>query len=147
LYLDRCLSRIIRQERRYFVFLQHVAGGRPAGPGGFGGGGCAIGANNPDILSSVPVFSSTTNFYRCSFGTSAATPHVAGAFAAIRSARPNATVDQILTALQNTGLSVTDTRPGGNQTKPRIWVALAVQSLGCNSGPRTAHARFQPRTA
>jgi hypothetical protein len=111
-------------------------------PGGFGGGACAFGANNADILSSVAVSPPATNFYACLAGTSMATPHVAGAFAAIRSACPNATVDQITTALQNTGLSITDTRVGGTQTKKRIRVALAVQSLGCSSGPRTATHDF-----
>jgi hypothetical protein len=111
-------------------------------PGGFGGGACAFGANNADILSSVAVSPPATNFYACLAGTSMATPHVAGAFAAIRSACPNATVDQITTALQNTGLSITDTRVGGTQTKPRIRVALAVQQLGCSNGPRTATHEF-----
>ena len=77
-------------------------------PGGFGsnngGQPCTFGANNPDILSSVAgTAPGITNSYACFAGTSMATPHVAGAFAAIRTACPAATVDQILTALQNTG--------------------------------------------
>jgi hypothetical protein len=63
-------------------------------------------------------------------GTSMATPHVAGAFAAIRSALPNATVAQILSALKSTGTSISDTRSGGTITKPRINVAQTLQSLG-----------------
>jgi hypothetical protein len=62
-----------------------------------------------------------------------ATPHVAGTFAAIRSFCPTATIDQILTALQSTGLAITDTRSGGTVTKPRIRVDLAVQALSCGS--------------
>ena len=62
-----------------------------------------------------------------------AAPHVAGAIAAIRSACPSATADAIENALKSTGTPITDTRPGGSQTKPRIRVDLAVQSLGCGS--------------
>ena len=61
-----------------------------------------------------------------------ATPHVAGAIAAVRSACPSATADAIENALKSTGTPITDTRPGGTQTKPRIRVDLAVQSLSCN---------------
>ena len=60
-------------------------------------------------------------------GTSMATPHVAGAFAALRSVRNDLTVDQINTALRNTGVSITDTR--NNLTRPRIILAAAVQSV------------------
>ena len=63
-------------------------------------------------------------------GTSMATPHVAGAFAAIRSAVPNATVAQILAALKSTGKLISDNRVGGTVTKPRINVDLALQALG-----------------
>ena len=106
-------------------------------PGGDGSGACP-----GDILSSVSASPPATNVYRCFSGTSMAAPHVAGAFAAIRSACPNATVDQILAALNNTGLPITDTRTGGMQTKPRIRVDLAVQQLACSSGPRTATHDF-----
>ena len=73
---------------------------------------------------------STGGTYCYLAGTSMATPHVTGAFAAIRSALPNATVAQILSALKSTGTSITDTRSGGSVTKPRINVAQALQSLG-----------------
>ncbi len=101
-------------------------------PGGFGGGSCSLGGNNPDILSSVAGTSSVaTNGYECLAGTSMATPHVAGSFAAIRSACPNATVDSILAALQSTGTPIADTRPGGVVSKPRIRVDLALKQLAC----------------
>ena len=49
-----------------------------------------------------------------------ATPHVAGAIAAIRSKLPNATVGQIEQALETTGTQVTDSDSG--IAKPRINV-------------------------
>jgi subtilisin family serine protease len=60
-------------------------------------------------------------------GTSMATPHVTGAFAAMRSIAPNATSDQILAALQSTGVSIRDPRNG--ITKSRINLEGAVNLL------------------
>jgi len=112
-------------------------------PGGFGSSSCFFGGNNANILASFAGSSSgITNSYACLAGTSMATPHVAGAFAAMRSACPTKTVDQILNALQATGLAITDTRPGGTQTKPRIRVDLAVQQLGCGGSVRAATHDF-----
>ena len=62
-------------------------------------------------------------------GTSMAAPHVAGAFAAISSACPEATSGQIETALENTGVLVADGRPSGIWTRPRIRVNLAAKLL------------------
>jgi subtilisin family serine protease len=61
-------------------------------------------------------------------GTSMATPHVTGAWAILKQAAPGASVDQVLSALQGTGVRLADTRPGGSVTKPRIQLdqALAV---------------------
>jgi subtilisin family serine protease len=65
-------------------------------------------------------------------GASIAAPHVAGAFAAIRSACPDDyTVGDILNALIDTGWPIKDNRQGGTITKPRIQVDAAVRSLGC----------------
>ncbi len=117
------------------------------GPGGFGGGSCAFGSINPDILSSVAGNApAVTGNYACFAGTSQATPHVAGAFAAIRTACPSATVDQILTALQNTGKPITDTRAGGTLTKPRIQVDAALQQL-CITASDLAITKTAPATA
>jgi hypothetical protein len=109
-------------------------------PGGFGGGPCGLGGNNVDILSSVATSPPSTGGYTCLAGTSMAAPHVAGAFAAIRTACPGASVDQILFQLQLNGLSITDNRTGGTQTKPRIRVDQSF--LQCPNGPRTATHDF-----
>ena len=60
-------------------------------------------------------------------GTSMAAPQVAGAGAALRSARPDLTVDQIEQVLENTGTGILDARNG--LTRPRIDLAAAVQSV------------------
>jgi hypothetical protein len=44
-------------------------------------------------------------------GTSMSAPHVAGAFALLRSIKPDATVNQLRLLLQSTGVSIRDTRP------------------------------------
>lgn len=64
-------------------------------------------------------------------GTSMAAPHVAGAFAAIRSKASCAskTVTEIENAMKATGLSVTDTRSGGSITRKRIDVAAVIARL------------------
>jgi len=76
------------------------------------------------IVSSVP-----TSVYGTASGTSMAAPHVTGAVAALKSAVPSATVDQIETALEQTGVSIVDNRSGGTITKPRINVYLALLRL------------------
>lgn len=61
-------------------------------------------------------------------GTSMATPHVAGAFAVLRSSGATAaTVQQIENALIDTGQPVTD--PRNNITKPRIELAAALDQI------------------
>jgi subtilisin family serine protease len=66
-------------------------------------------------------------------GTSMATPHVAGAFAALKSAHPAATIDQIEKALKDTGVDV-----GG---RPRIRLLEASNALGGGSGQEVAVAQ------
>jgi subtilisin len=73
------------------------------------------------ILSSVP-----GGDFAVFDGTSMAAPHVAGAWAILKQATPNATVDQLLSKLQQTGVPITDTRYGTGLTKPRINVAGAM---------------------
>lgn len=62
-------------------------------------------------------------------GTSMAAPHVAGAFAALKQARPNATVQEIASALASTGPLVADTRTGGLFSKRRMDVYQAMCAL------------------
>jgi subtilisin len=60
-------------------------------------------------------------------GTSLAAPHVAGAWAVLKQAVPEASVDEILTILKSTGVPVTDPRNG--LTKARIQVDAALKAL------------------
>lgn len=60
-------------------------------------------------------------------GTSMATPHVAGAYAVIRSALPEATVDEIDEAVTATGRPIT--RTTANFSIPRIRVHTAILEL------------------
>jgi subtilisin len=74
------------------------------------------------ILSSVPG-GAFSNFN----GTSMAAPHVAGAWAIMKSKWPSATVTEILGALTASGTPILD--PGNLITKPRINVDLALQAM------------------
>lgn len=60
-------------------------------------------------------------------GTSMATPHVAGAFAALEAARPAATLDETAARLTSTGTAV----PTDGLGKPRIevWRALGIDAF------------------
>jgi hypothetical protein len=74
-----------------------------------------------NIDSSVPV-STYANFN----GTSMATPHVAGAWAVMKSIDPSVSVDQILSRLQSTGVSVTDSRNGITRSRIQLDAAARV---------------------
>jgi subtilisin family serine protease len=79
-------------------------------------------APGQSITSSVP-----GGGFAVGSGTSAATPHVAGAWAILKQKKPTATVDEVLTALRNTGFLITDFR--NNVTTPRIRVDQALQAV------------------
>lgn len=68
-------------------------------------------------------------------GTSMATPQVTGAFAALSSCNNDPTVVDILTALENAGVGITDGRSGGTVTKNRIDLDAAAAALNCPSQP------------
>ncbi len=74
------------------------------------------------ITSSIPGGSFTSLS-----GTSMAAPHVAGAFALLKSQEPSASVDQLLAALVNTGVPVQDSRNGF--IAPRIDLESASNAL------------------
>jgi YD repeat-containing protein len=65
-------------------------------------------------------------------GTSMAAPHVAGAFAVLKSAAPDASVDEILKVLKRTGKKIEDTRsgiPNSPRITPRINLKKAIKRL------------------
>jgi len=72
-------------------------------------------------------------------GTSMATPHVAGAFAALKSLHPKATVDQIEQALKASGLDV-----GG---RPRIRLVEASKILAAPPAQEVAVSQAQPQSS
>ena len=74
------------------------------------------------ITSSIP-----SNRFAAFDGTSMATPHVAGAFAALRSLHPDASLDQIEAALRSTGVDT-----GG---RPRIRLLDAANALAAAPAP------------
>jgi len=63
-------------------------------------------------------------------GTSMATPHVAGAWAVMKSADPSASIQDVLNSLKTTGVDVVDTRPGSTgSTYKRIQLDSALCDL------------------
>nr|WP_302474486.1 S8 family serine peptidase [Roseococcus sp. MDT2-1-1] len=60
-------------------------------------------------------------------GTSMAAPHVAGAWAVLRSAVPRSSVDDVATVIAETGRQITDIR--NNLARPRLDVGQAVSRL------------------
>ena len=67
-------------------------------------------------------------------GTSMAAPHVAGAFAVLRSRKNSLTVAQALSVLQSAGKTIRD--PRNNLTKRRIILDAAVNKLGSIGGSK-----------
>jgi hypothetical protein len=59
-----------------------------------------------------------------------ATPHVAGAFAALREEEPAAGVGTLFAKLRDTGRAIFDARSGGLYTKRRIRIGNALSSFG-----------------
>lgn len=85
-----------------------------------------------------------TSSYASMSGTSMATPHVAGVWALIRSANPDASVTDVLSALYASGRSILDTRTGGSVTVPRVDVYDALLQL--NGGVIVTATATQTRT-
>ena len=87
-----------------------------------------------EIESSVP---EGTSPYKT--GTSMAAPHVAGAWALLKEQKSSASVSEVLSALQSTGTSITDNRPGGMYTKPRINISDALAEMSPIANDSDAH--------
>jgi len=71
-------------------------------------------------------------------GTSMAAPHVAGAFAVLKSAAPDASVDDILNVLKATGTPIDDARtgiPNSPRTTPRINLKKAIERIAPSVPP------------
>ncbi|MGB4781818.1 S8 family peptidase [Candidatus Methylomirabilis sp.] len=85
-------------------------------------------APGESITSSVP-----GGGFAVGSGTSAAAPHAAGVWAILKQRKPSATVAELLTALRNTGLLITD--PRNNVTTPRIRVDQALQAITVFTAP------------
>jgi hypothetical protein len=74
-----------------------------------------------------------------------AAPQVAGVWAVLKQQNPNATVSEITTLLNNTGISVQDFRTGGTVTKNRVQLDNALQNLtGTLTNDAKANARVLP---
>jgi subtilisin family serine protease/subtilisin-like proprotein convertase family protein len=81
-------------------------------------------APGSSVTSAVP-----NNTWATFNGTSMAAPHVAGALAVLRGANPSASVAQLLTALQTTGVPITYSTGSGTTTTPRINLLAAFNSI------------------
>jgi subtilisin family serine protease len=127
-----------------------IAAGNGSATSGLSAPGCissAVSVGSTDKSNVVSSFSNVASFlslfapggaitssvpggtFRAFNGTSMATPHVAGTWAVIRQAAPSAGVGLILDTLRQTGLPITDTRPGGTATIPRVRIFDALTSL------------------
>ncbi len=78
-------------------------------------------APGQDITTSVP-----GGGFASSAGTSFSAPHVAGAWAILKAANPDATIETLLATFANTGFQITDDR--NDVTTARIQVDLALQA-------------------
>jgi subtilisin family serine protease len=99
-------------------------------------------APGESITSSV-----TGGTYAAASGTSMATPHVAGAWAVLHEAAPNASVAEIISSLRNTGLPVRDDRFLGGTTIPRIRLLRALASFVTITNPAPAITATDPTRA
>jgi hypothetical protein len=103
--------------------------------------GISIFSNSAPFLSLLAPGSSITSSlpggdFGIKSGTSMAAPHVTGAWAILKQKNGAASVDQVLDALQSTGLPLED--PISFVTTPRIQIAQALDALPGGGGGGTA---------
>jgi subtilisin family serine protease len=106
----------------------------------------APGGGRPGVDPGTQIYSSTNSSntsYGNKRGTSMAAPHVAGAWAVMKSKNGFASVSSIESALEASGRLIRDTRSGGTHRKPRIDLdgALARISAGPQRGFTWDHCR------
>lgn len=95
------------------------------------------------IRSSVPVSldtDGTADGYGLKIGTSMASPMIAGAIAVLREAYPSENANQILYRLQNSGVSITDSRNGVTKRRPSVFgaISLPVPPAAAPAAPASA---------
>lgn len=93
--------------------------------------GLSLLATGKSVYSSLP-----GGTYGDGSGTSFSAPHVAGAWAVLKSARPALSVDEVLSALQTTGLPIRDPRNG--LVVPVIQISEALASFSAPAVALTA---------
>ncbi len=89
-------------------------------------------APGDSIYSSIP-----GGLFAFGSGTSAAAPHVAGAWAIRRQSYPGATVAEVLNSLELTGLPILDYR--NDITKPRISILAALMTCSPDAQPASGN--------
>ena len=94
------------------------------------------------ITSSVP-----GGGYGVASGTSMAAPHVAGAWAILRQAKPDASVGVLLSALTTTGVPVPDARFFGVTTVPRVRLFDALSTVTPIDNPAPVLTSVTPSSA
>ncbi|TXH67830.1 MAG: peptidase S8 and S53 subtilisin kexin sedolisin [Thiothrix sp.] len=85
------------------------------------------------------ILSSVISGYASYYGTSMATPHVAGAWAVMKSKNSLASVSSIQSALQNNGISIST--PAGTKRRIDLDNALASMTLGPQLGLNWDHCQ------
>ncbi len=125
-----------------FPLEDYSSAGPTAGPGG----SIAGGRRKPDISGYANVATAAYVASRPFNGTSAATPHVAGAAALVSSANPGWSGDQIRAFLEQRAVDMGQTGPDNDYGWGRLWLGtpentsrrLTVSKTGAGSGTVTS---------
>jgi len=92
------------------------------------------------VTTSQSVDATHTGTYAAVTGTSVAAAHVSGAIAALRSLSCAPSTEDVLKALERSGVAIYDDRDGTNLQKPRINVLEALKFLPKNCSRQTQKA-------